>query len=311
MKKSQQCINSFQKSQQLKDWLAYFSALAWEKLDKYKKYPTILSVGEVCINELFVDSILDSILEYNLPIRFFHAKDETSNGNDFEILLPYDRKHYLLFPCQAKKLYKNKRYSAILHHVGKQKREQILYLLDYAKKVGGFPLYFLYNYTPENFNPNDCNKYLGYEKEMFGCTMISAFHLKDNFLKPNQRMKQMSFSDIHPPSIPLVKLADLYKKNFVVPEILLEVFGEVKYKKHEKALDNMVGYTMNQLINKEVVDKEWLEIHPIDKKRYVGIDIKPLKSQTENEEYIGFNPKYRIIFTHEMIVSKNRLNSFI
>jgi hypothetical protein len=73
----------------------------------------------------------------------------------------------------------------------------------------------------------------------------------------------------------------------------------------------MVGYTMNQLINKEVVDKEWLEIHPIDKKRYVGIDIKPLKSQTENEEYIGFNPKYRIIFTHEMIVSKNRLNSFI
>lgn len=308
MKKSQQYLKLFQKSLQLKDWLAYFSAITYEKLDKYKKYPSILSVGEVCINELFIDTILDAITKYNLPIRFFHAKDETSNGNDFEILLPFDKRHYLLFPCQAKKLYKNKRYKAIQHPVGENKQEQILYLLDYAKEVGGFPLYFLYNYVPDDFT---FKKYSGYEKELLGCTMISAFHLRDNYLQSNQRMKQISFSDIHPPAVPLVKLADLYKRNFVVSELLLKVFGEVKYKKHKKALDNLVGYTMNDLINKKVVDKEWLEIHPTDKKRYIGIDMQPLKPQIESNEKIEFNPKYRIIFTNEIILSEKRINSFI
>lgn len=153
-------------------------------------------------------------------------------------------------------------------------------------------------------------KYKGYREEFFGCTMLSAFHLKENFLKSNQKLKSISFSGIHPPSVSITKLADLYKKNFAVPEILLKVFGEVDYQKNKEALDNLQGYTMNDLINKKIVDKEWLEIHPIDKDRFVGIDTEPLKSTVKNDEISEFNPKYRIIFTHEMISANKRLNSF-
>ena len=72
----------------------------------------------------------------------------------------------------------------------------------------------------------------------------------------------------------------------------------------------MRGYTMNQLINNKVIDKEWLEIHPTDKKRYIGINTEPLLVQTQNDESVKFNPKYRIIFTSDIIPSKNRRNSF-
>lgn len=311
MKKSQKYLIDFQKSHQLKDWLGYFSALTWEKLTKYRKYPAILSLGETCINELFVETIINDILKYNLPIRFFHAKDETANGNDFEIFLPIDDYHYVLFPCQAKKLYKNERYTAIQHPVGEKKREQILYLIDYAKKVNGFPLYFLYNYTPKTFNPKDLKEYLKYEQELFGCTMISAFYLLDNFLQSNQRLKKMTFSDIHPPAAPLTKLADLYKTNYFNNKSILKVFGEVKYKKHQKSLDKMKGYTIAEIVNKKIIDKEWLEIHPKDKKRFVGLQENALKTNlTDNLNY-EFNPKYRIVFTTENISVENRLNSFV
>jgi hypothetical protein len=315
MKKSEEYKKHFQKSQSLGDLLAYFSVLTWEKYTKVKNYPTILSTNEVCINELFVETIVEAILDYNVPIRLFHSKDETANGNDFEMILPFNKYQYLLFPCQAKRMYvKNDKYDAISHLVKPKtsniKREQILSLLEYAEEKKGFPLYFFYNYTPNNFQHQKIEEYSDIsDKELFGCTMLSAFHIFDNFFTENKRLKRMSFGDIHPPAMPLFKLANLYNNDFISNDKILSVFGKFDSQEHDEELSNMDAYDLDTLSKMDIIDRKWIEIYPTDKTRYTVIDTSPITNKeiilTKNENV--FNPKYRIIFTPEIINSKDRL----
>jgi hypothetical protein len=59
----------------------------------------------------------------------------------------------------------------------------------------------------------------------------------------------------------------------------------------------------------DIIDRKWIEIYPTDKTRYTVIDTSPITNKeiilTKNENV--FNPKYRIIFTPEIINSKDRL----
>lgn len=312
MKKSQQYFNDFKKSHELKDWLAYFSALTWEKYTKYQHYPTIINIGEVCINQLLVETMLDTILEYPLPIRFFHSTDEAANGNDFEILLPFNKSQFILFPCQAKRIFLQKdRYESISHMIkhreSKKEYEQITYLLNYAERVKGFPIYFFYNYTPDNFHPKKCRSYSKLSKELFGCTMISAKYVFKKYFSKNKRLNKFSFNDIHPPAQPLVKLADLYKKDFVSNDKINTVFGETEVQDNE-----LEGYDLNTLVSMKVVkSKKWVEIHSKDKKRRIEVEAKFLDDiYNVHEKDYRFNPKYRIMFTTEVIDPKKRHNSF-
>ncbi len=312
MKKSQQYFNTFKKSYKLKDWLAYFSALTWEKYMKVKNYPTIINIGEVCINQLLVETMLDALLEFPLPIRFFHSIDETANGNDFEILLPINKSQFILFPCQAKRIFPQKdKYESISHMVKHKKTrkeyEQITYLLNYADQVKGFPIYFFYNYTPDNFHPKKHQGYSKLDKELFGCTMISAKYIFKEYFNKSKKLSTFSFNDIHPPAQPIVKLADLYKKDFVSNDKIKTIFGETDVQD-----DELEGYDLNTLVTMNVIkNKKWVEIHSRDKKRRVEVETNFLKNllNVEKGEYT-FNPKYRIMFTPEIIDPKKRYNSF-
>lgn len=118
-------------------------------------------------------------------VQIYEATNEKVNGNDIEIFLQVGS-HYIYLPTQAKILYKNSKYTAMDH--GNQINDLILY----SKRVGGFPLYLLYNYD----NDRSLIEY--------GCSLIPANYLLKNFafartIKSGvKRWTIPSFKDLHP-----------------------------------------------------------------------------------------------------------------
>ncbi len=117
-------------------------------------------------------------------VQLFEAINEKANGNDIEVFLQVGDR-YICLPTQAKILYNSSKYTAMDHG------NQINDLISYSKKVGGFPLYLLYNY---------------YEKEVFkkfGCSLVSADYLLNNYAfkrtakSGKKRWIIPTFNDLH------------------------------------------------------------------------------------------------------------------
>jgi len=152
-KKSTIYKNKFEESGILTDLLAYLSTHTWEKLKFSSMQSSEYSkIYETDISNFLVSEIAEATLEHPLPIRLFHSKKESVNGNDFEVIIPIATNQYILFPCQAKRLYVaneqnnnfDAQYEALGHVTGSAKTLQILSLLNYAKKNYGFPLYLFW-----------------------------------------------------------------------------------------------------------------------------------------------------------------------
>jgi hypothetical protein len=291
MRKDTYYQEQFQESGSLTDLFYFISFFAWKRLKSYSMQP--IPVSEVEITNTLVHEIWDALMQESVrvPIRFFHAKDENTNGNDLEIVIPVDDNRYIILPCQAKRLYVNEakdnlnaKYKAIHHRVKKEtpeEKEQICCLLDYAQKWSGFPIYLFYNYTEYPIEVS--SKYP--HKELYGCTLVSAYHVFENHsVIENQKRKMIpfTFQDILSAK-PLLSFLDeqLLTK-------LTTFFGT------STSFNKLKFYTQYELLKQE----RWHETCPPFEKidRRSDPRIIPIEEILSNdiEEY-PFNPKYRIM----------------
>ena len=143
----------------------------WKRLEFIYMKPYIkLYETTITQNIAFtIDSYKD---KFSLPIEIYESTDEKANGNDLELIIKFPYYGISFYtPIQAKKIFRNRKYSNIRH--GKQ----IESLITYAEKNEGYPLYLFYNYLDHPL------KSLGSNYEIFGCTILDAYTLMDKFYK--------------------------------------------------------------------------------------------------------------------------------
>lgn len=297
MRKDSYYLAQFRKSYTLKDLFYYISFLAWERLELYSRLSS--KIGEEEITNTLVSEILSALCQENaqLPIRLFHAKDETANGNDLEIVLPIDNNRCIIMPCQAKRLYVEKvnnnlkaKYTAIHHLVNKKtldEKEQIRCLLEYAHKWGGFPLYLFYNYSEHEVEIN-----VEYpKKQLYGCTIASAYHVFEGYYNAfNEKISPFTFQDIHPPAKPLLSLLD----KRLLPELKTFLGASISFNK-------LKAYKDADLLEQNWWDEKCPPLSVPIQRRSASQSLEQiLKNNYSNtkEEY-PFNPKYRIMILRE------------
>jgi len=285
MNLSKYYLDNFQENQDITDWLAYFSVNVWNDLKfATEEDPSISKTDEREFTNRLVRGIAQLIRtdKIPLPIRLFHSPNENVNGDDIEIVVQLEENKNVIFPCQAKRLYvetaqKDNKKARYKKYNYKTQKDQ---LINYAEKMGGFPLYLFYNYTEYDIKTN--NSYSN--KELYGCTLASAIYLKNNEPKP------ATFPNLHPPAVPLISIANF--RNIL-------------------SLNNIWGKTTNHkarlFSDKEIFgDNRWSEIAPPlhHKTRYsthINLE-KVLNKKTSSDNLdMPFNPKYRIVFTAKKI----------
>lgn len=154
----------------------------WKRIE-YAYLKPRMKVFETTITQNIVFTINAFNDIYGLNIDIYEALNERANGNDLELIIRYPAEGVEYYaPIQAKKLYKNgKKYSSMDHG------DQIESLINYARRKNAKPFYLLYNYAmppvkrPSRFDPNI---------ELYGCTMIEAQHLFDNYYQKRRVRKR-------------------------------------------------------------------------------------------------------------------------
>ena len=282
-------------SRNLHDFFENFSHYVWERLKFHAENPMLSTLRETTLNENLFDGLI-ALMDKPLNLRLFHAKEERVNGNDFEIFVEISPNDFIYFPGQVKKIYLNGEYEAISHPVGKyDKREQILNLIDYAKGKG-LPIYSFFNYSKDDFNFSDNN----YVKELFGCTVIDAFYIKEKYFDANKnKIKPVYFKNIHPPANPFIAILDLINSRF--PNSLKRVFPTIEN------LPVIKHYTKEQLVTNGL----WIEINPSkDEKSGMFVGTSQLEELCNAEHKIynsDFLPRYRLLLTIDDI-QERKLN---
>lgn len=195
-----------------------------------------------------------------IPIRMFEAINEPLNGNDIELVIQ-TKEGFILAPLQAKLIYKTHRYNSMEH--GNQIRD----LISYAKRIGGIPLYLLYNFYPDQnflYTSNLCG--VRFSKEQYGCSLVSAYYLLNKYAfnrtdrNSNVKWTIPSFTDLHPqiaipwfvlgccrfPSIDKVATINLLN-NFPASEIKSDIKTKIYALEELTREDNWKPFDINGL----------------------------------------------------------------
>jgi len=297
---------SFIQKHEFSNWLASFSFSVWNRLKLLSETNNTLGkCSEPTLTENLVYGILELMREDKIPIpvRLYHSPKENTYGSDIEIVVQLAKNKNIIFPCQAKKLnveaWKDNlkaRYNAFNHNDGQQK----IKLIDYAKKIEGFPIYMLYNYSEYEFKHNYS------DNQLYGCSLISAIHLKDTPLGE----KKPRFQDLHPTAKPLRTIMDLKKisdlKSFygstnthhALTKTDKQIFGDKKWK------DNELGSPEYHRFHSVYNAKELLEGNIANYE-----NAEPRSSDLDND--LPFSPKFRIVLTNDAIdLNKRNTKSF-
>jgi len=282
-KKAENYRTQFYENYDITNWFSMFSMYVWERLKFYHEGSKFSSkVDEPLFTHDLIQGISQIIKEDKIPIpvRLFHSRKESANGNDIEIIVQIQKDKNIIFPCQAKRLYvenANATYKQLNYKEGEQKQK----LIKYAKSINGFPLYLLYNYSEHNFD----TKYLFSEKELYGCTLLSAQYLDEN---PNLKL---IVSKLHPPAKPLIsilKFRDILSLNRVWG-VLKSEHGAEPWSDEEILKDdrwNEFG-PPSYLPTRFVSSTDWEKVFTKQTSQIVANQL--------------FNPKFRIILTHDVI----------
>ena len=243
----------------------------WYKIDFSNKLK--FKFGEVAItSHLLFHLYRHTIKTKNNSIVISESTNESTSGSDLELYVEIKPKKYLYFLIQAKKLYyigKRSKYTKMSYKVGTcpKCKSQLDILLTYANLNDGIPLYLLYNYS-STFGKKD--------KEYYGCSFVSAKHIKDNFTDMATILKWKTiptFDDLHDTTNIHSMLAQpLYKLGY---RSLLKMI-----KKH---------YPAYKLIDEKNINMDdWLEIKS---------DVEIIKSGVNvyNDDNYLFAPRHRII----------------
>jgi hypothetical protein len=291
-KKANTHLSKFYKTKDIIHWFAAFSNHVWDELEFASKFDKSISKTD---EREFTNELVRGIAklihrdEIPIPVRLFHSPKEGVNGSDLEIILQLGKDKNLIFACQAKRLYVetdaakknnlNAKYAQLNYKKGLQKKQ----VIDYAERVNGFPLYLLYNYSEHDFNINSFYP----NKELYGCTLINAYNLEEN--PPESPV----VSNLHPPAVPLVSIVKF--KNIPTLNML---WGKSSSEHNAQFISD----------KKIFDDGRWYEIAPplYPPKRFVSsINMQELLKGNINLNGVSverpFNPKFRIVFTQDII----------
>lgn len=218
--------------------------------------------------------------DYSLSL--FEAIDETTNGNDIELIVQTSR-GYLKLPTQAKLLYGNLKYTAISHPG--RRGYQVDDLIHYALSIGGIPMYLLYNHVPHH-HPAFRDH---------GCTMLTADYIKNNFSPARAttvtRWSIPGFYDLHLPALPWHHLIC----NLLIAEDALVFLRELD---QNIDIEELQFYTQEELEG----DERWQEFEAIEGTE--GFELIEDDHGNENEIFREdpiqeFNPRFRVIISNE------------
>ncbi len=238
----------------------------WHKIDFSNRMG--FKFGEVAITS----HLLFQLYRYRIDskdntIQIFESKKESTSGSDLELYIEVLPKQYLYFVIQSKKLYyrdKKFKYAEISHEVGKHKISQLETLLSYAKSHDAVPLYLFYNYSPRFKNK---------DKEYYGCSVVLAEYIKENFKKKATRYKWRAiptFDDLH--MVTPIIAQPLYRLGY---KSILKIV-----KKHYPA------YTLIE--EKDINIDGWIEIKS-------DVDISTGGVNVYNDDNYEFAPRHRIV----------------
>jgi hypothetical protein len=264
----------------LGNWMRYYSAHIWERIG-FAYNGKRFSINETTITENLVFDFWQLAKHSNFPVGIYKSKDEQANGSDLEILLETSQ-GFICIAAQAKML-KGCKYARIGHKVNSH--YQIDMLLEYAKRKNAIPVYLFYNRSYEPGTIKIIESLTGESIEHYGCSIGSAFTIKQYFFSQAAGPKIIpSFGDVHPDlAMPFHYLA--YPFNIWYPDI------------HNQVLANKVRFYSSDEISE---DGEWSDIAPPAKIGYIYQKdddvVLPLSVKKPVPE---FNPKYRIIVSFE------------
>jgi hypothetical protein len=280
-KKAKQLWQTFETSQNIADFFNYYSNEVWER----QKAAAMLPPNSSKVDERGFTN--------DLVYQLAQLIDEAATGRDLEIVIEIADNQYLVFHCQAKRLYvtHNKPdplkdcYEMLNHKVEKTKVLQIDTLLS-SIQAGAYPIYLLHNFTTykKMLSPNYP------EIEMFGCSIISANYLYEQFYG-KKSLATLRFQDLHEPAKPLASLTQIGNKNH------LNIWG------NSNAIQQVHTYNYQAIFDSPFWDKE---LNPPTTFRFTNsLQWRDLVRESI-EESPFFNPKFRIIFTKQPIYRRKR-----
>ncbi|UFS63639.1 hypothetical protein LOH54_05775 [Sulfurimonas sp. HSL-3221] len=219
-------------------------------------------------------------------VKAFEAINERVNGNDIEFFVQQPNGKYLFFPMQAKVLYPSNKYEQIPY------KNQNTDLINYASKKKGYPLYLLYNYSPQHTS-----------YQHYGCSIVDAHYMKSIFNSINP-----TFDDLHVHSSKYIYPVASTWQSLICDSIFSK--NNSYTNKIIKKVYNNEKYSLNQ---DEVMEEgEWKEVtlatsaKRADEDVMTRIEIIKKKedsdflNQGESGFDIGFAPKYKIIVSNEI-----------
>lgn len=292
-------VQKLQTEPSLVNWLKLFSLETWDRIS-FARSRVGLKIYETTITQNLLLNITAFAETEILPIEIFEATSEKSNGNDVEIVIEIEENKYIILPCQAKIIKKNKKYSSIKHKVGKTK-DQIDLLIQYAQKVKGIPIYLFYNFFDENSYLENVEKeirkrYRSFNYEHYGCSIASAHSIKNNFkglsLEGNIKWKIPSFKDLHPSiAVPLYFIAlnhnlDSFKKLFLTASTPIQ---------------SVKVYSRDEIVNTNL----WRNFHSTPSIGYITPQGGSFKNVTSSKQ---FTPSFRVILHKDFYKRENTIS---
>lgn len=270
----------------LYSFLQLYSVQTWNKIG-FVRNRKGLRINETTITQNLVFDFWQLSTASNLPIEIYESTNEKANGNDLEIFVETDR-GFLLFPCQAKIIQKNNRYSTIHHRNKNSSAYQMELLITYANRNKGVPIYLFYNFYHNYKRCFEIEEEIGFPLDYFGCSIVSANYLKENFPPKMQNGKALvpSFEDLHP-------FTAFAFHDFFNDLDKIDIDQIVNYIDHS---EKEVHYYSEGELNRDTL---WKDMAPlpavgfvINEKRNKGsADIVNIKKAP------AFEPKFRIIIT--------------
>lgn len=250
-------FRDFYKGKELYEVLKDISVQVWERIG-FVRESERLKVHEPSITQeiLYQLAIAADASDFNIQLN--EAESESTDGNDIECFVEIEENRFLCLPLQAKIIYDRARYPKMNHKVGKENREQVDLLINYAQKKKGIPLYLLYNYVNENDSRAiSLKKMIGHPLNLFGVSFVSAYVIKENYqnkgiLKDGRKEWRIpTFYDLHGESaLPFHKIIDEGSFNIE--------FGLLENEEHWSSLskEGIQFYTYEEIQS----EKGWKEI---------------------------------------------------
>lgn len=265
------------------EWSENFAKYTWDRL-RFVYYNEQAKLQETTITDDLVFQITKQFPDTGTLLMLEHAKDEKRNGNDLEFAIAIEKGRFLIFPIQAKRMYAKQRYPRISY------KGQLEGLIDYAKEVGGVPLYLLYNFVARGFNHSRtlCGRDL--QVDHYGCALVAAEHIQSNYAYKLKRKNKMVWRI--PTFLNLLNDGALIPWHvlFYDPRSLAPV-----YERHNQLRETSLRtYTKDELLN----DKDWQRLTRISQTDAYSLPIERDFSESrliEVESDSKFSPRFRFL----------------